>query len=219
MKGVWFKTISKTIIQNSSLILIIHISKLYLSKKPKIENSCLVHNLNLCISFLLLNLFTFWWSPQPALSEWSCVSRACDLSPFTQTLSSLSLSLSLSLSHTHTHTHTHQMLEKSPSALLFRLHIHKTHIQQTPKEISQSSLLSSIAQFLPVSSIPFLLYGLWCDDFLLFLCLELTPKSKNWSTTISSKSYFPFHLTQSSIVVPDSTVFFVRFNARASVLS
>ena len=102
----------------------------------------------------------------------------------------------------------HQMLEQSPSALLFHLCIHRTHLQQTPKEISQSSLLSLIAQFLPVSSVPFLLYGLCCYDFLLFPCPELTPKSKNWSTPISSKSHFPFHLAQSSVVVPDSTVFF-----------
>ncbi|KAK4581038.1 hypothetical protein RGQ29_024633 [Quercus rubra] len=33
------------------------------------------------------------------------------------------------------------MLGQSPSALLFRLHIHRTHLQQTPKEISQSSLV------------------------------------------------------------------------------
>ena len=118
-------------------------------------------------------------------------------------------------------SHIHQMLEQSPSALLFRLCIHRSHLQQTPKQISQSSLLSLIAQFLPVSSVPFLLYGLCCYDFLLFPCPELTPKSKNWSTPISSKSHFPFHLAQSSVVVPDSTVFFfyVRFSFRASVVS
>ena len=100
-------------------------------------------------------------------------------------------------------SHIHQMLEQSPSALLFRLCIHRSHLQQTPKQISQSSLLSLIAQFLPVSSVPFLLYGLCCYNFLLFLCPELTPKSKNWSTPISSKSHFPFHLAQSSVVVPE----------------
>ena len=75
-EDVWFETVSKLI----TLILHTHISKLYLSKKSKTEKSCLVYNLKP----VYLNFFTFWQSPQLALSERSCVSHACDLlSPFT----------------------------------------------------------------------------------------------------------------------------------------
>ena len=124
MFGLSISQNSKTITQNSSPC---HISKLYLSKKSKTEKSCLVYNPNPCIS-----TFSLFGGAHSLHFQNGHMFLA------RVTFSLLSSKICLPR---HTHTHTHQMLGQSPSALLFRLHIHRTHLQQTPKEISQSSLV------------------------------------------------------------------------------
>ena len=183
MFGLSISQNSKTITQNSSPC---HISKLYLSKKSKTEKSCLVYNPNPCIS--TFSLFGGAHS-LPFQNGHMFLARV--------TFSLLSSKICLPR-HTHTHTHTPNVRTESISSTLPPPYTQDPSLKKFLK--AHSSL---IAQFLPVSSVPFLLYGLCCYDFLLFLCPELTPKSKNWSTPISSKSHFPFHLAQSSVVVPE----------------
>ena len=189
MFGLSISQNSKTITQNSSPC---HISKLYLSKKSKTEKSCLVYNPNPCIS-----TFSLFGGAHSLHFQNGHMFLA------RVTFSLLSSKICLPR-HTHTHTHTHTPNVRTES-------ISSTLPPPYPQDPSPTKPLkkflkahsSLIAQFLPVSSVPFLLYGLCCYDFLLFLCPELTPKSKNWSTPISSKSHFPFHLAQSSVVVPE----------------